>query len=131
MSTDIAHRISVDRVDCGSAIASLSPSDGSSAAIETAAIAAFAQHSCGAAISGMSRHIDRIDFHPIRSSLWHLRPAQGELSCAALVDSVLAERLADDIRRNGTMNTRVNLAVVDAGGDAVALGTIEFCVTTA
>jgi hypothetical protein len=129
MGSNIAHRVSIDQVDCGSVLASLEP--GVAGELATEAVVSLANQSCSLAISSMSRRIDRVDYLQVKSSIWHLRPAVGVVSAAALVDSVLADRLADDIRRNGTMNARVNVAMVDAAGDTVALGTIDYCVRTA
>lgn len=122
-----SHRISVERVDCGAALAQLLPPGGSAAPLPAEAVLALAHSSCGAAIDGMVHEAQcALRYQPTTSSVTHLRQANGPVSAAALVERELPCYVAHDIRRNGSTHTRVNVAVVDADGEAVALGTFEF-----
>jgi len=122
-----SHRISVERVDCGTSLARLDPPASTAGPLPAEAVLALAHTSCGAAIDGMVHEAQcTLSYQPTTSSMTHLRTANGPVSAAALVERELPCYVAHDIRRNGNTHTRVNVAVVDADGDAVALGTFEF-----
>jgi hypothetical protein len=131
MNTEVfSHRVRVEHVDFGSSFARLDPPAEPAAAIAPEAVLALAHRSCDAAIEGLVNESESaLHYAPTSSALTHLRAAIGTASAAALVDRELPHHVADDIRRNGNAHARVNVAVVDGDGDAVALGTFEFFIT--
>jgi hypothetical protein len=125
-----SHRVRVDYVDFGSSFARLEPPAETVASVAPEAVLALAHRSCGAAIEGIVREAGGdVRYTPTSSTMTHLRAVAGAASAAALVDRELPHHVADDLRRNGNTHARVNVAVVDADGDAVALGTFEFFIS--
>jgi hypothetical protein len=123
----MAHRIEIERIDCGTSLARLEP--GGAAEVSAEALLAFAHSSCGAAIDGLSAEVHcTLRYLPTTSRMNRLRAATGVLSAAALVERDSPWYLCDDIRRSGSAKTRVNVAVVDGSGDAVAFGTFEYVI---
>jgi hypothetical protein len=125
-----AHRVSIESIDEGSAVARLEPAghigpDG--CPLEPEAVLVLAQHSSYAAVKGAVRSIHGlVRATPVRSEVTHLREASGPVSAAALVDGNFTSELADDIRRSGHASASVSVAVVDDEGKTVALGAFKF-----
>jgi len=131
MSSEVfSHRVRVEHIDCGSSFARLEAPTQTPATVAPEAVLALAHRSCGAAIEGIVTEAGGdLRYTPTSSALTHIRAAVGTASAAALVDRELPHHVTDDIRRNGNTHARVNVAVVDGEGDAVALGTFEFFIS--
>jgi hypothetical protein len=124
-----AHRVIVECVEEGTAVARLEPSPEigpDTRGLETEAVVALAQHSSSAALNGAIVSIHPVRTRAVRSEITHFREACGPLSAAALVDRELTSEVADDLRRSGSVRANVSVAVVDDDGETVALGTFEF-----
>lgn len=120
------HRFTVHVMDPGVAVVGLEGEDPGAEAI-----LAFAHHTSCAAVRGALWAAQRPGrLSALESRLTHTRPARGPLEAAAIVERELAVDLAHDIRRNGSAETRVAVAVVDARGETVAFGSFDFKVTT-
>jgi len=126
MASVFAHTVRIESADCGVALGRLEPAARADL-IEAEAVLALAHHCGDAALRGIAAAVGgAIRCAPAQSNITHFRGATGALSAAALVDRELPCYVADDIRRDGNVRARVNVALVDDDGEPVALGVFEF-----
>ena len=127
MAEGLTHRVRIERVDCGTALARLEPAAGASEPHDGEAILALAHRSCAAAMSGIADALPGVTrCRAAESKVTHLRTVSGSICAAALVDRELPQHLTDDLRRDGSARARVHVALVDAAGEAVAFGTFDY-----
>ena len=121
---DFAHHLVIERVDDGHALAVLEPNG--DARVGTEALVLLAQRLSRVAVESAIASEGDVHCEAAQSQLTHVAAPNGRVSAAALLDRRLMHHVRDDLRRSGTAHARVNVALVNDAGDALALGAFEF-----